>query len=85
MSPVPAHCPRTEVPGLRVFGSLGLKGCSRLPSLMLPAQTSGNGMLEFSAFKVFWDKLKKWTVYNPLGDSRSLEQKGVLKGQGAAG
>lgn len=34
---------------------------------MLSAQTSGNGKLEFAEFKVFWDKLQKWTVSNPAG------------------
>lgn len=31
-------------------------------SLTHSAQTSGNGKLEFDEFKVFWGKLKTWTV-----------------------
>ncbi|XP_014721193.1 calpain-9 [Equus asinus] len=40
------------------FKKLSLISCKNIISLM---DTSGNGMLEFSAFKVFWNKLKKWT------------------------
>ncbi|XP_057591467.1 calpain-9 isoform X2 [Hippopotamus amphibius kiboko] len=40
------------------FKKLSLISCKNIISLM---DTSGNGKLEFGEFKVFWDKLKKWT------------------------
>ncbi|KAK2490635.1 hypothetical protein MC885_019319 [Smutsia gigantea] len=44
------------------FKKLSLISCKNIISLMDHlAQTSGNGKLEFGEFKVFWDKLKKWT------------------------
>ncbi|POI33209.1 hypothetical protein CIB84_003039 [Bambusicola thoracicus] len=41
------------------FKKLSLISCRNIISLM---DTSGNGKLEFSEFKVFWEKLKKWIV-----------------------
>ncbi|XP_077024412.1 calpain-9 [Tamandua tetradactyla] len=40
------------------FKKLSLISCKNIISLM---DTSGNGKLEFDDFKVFWNKLKKWT------------------------
>ncbi|MBZ3879390.1 Calpain-9 [Sciurus carolinensis] len=39
------------------FKKLSLISCRNIISLM---DTSGNGKLEFSEFRVFWDKLKQW-------------------------
>ncbi|XP_014391444.1 PREDICTED: calpain-9 [Myotis brandtii] len=44
--------------GIR-FEKLSLISCKNIISLM---DTSGNGKLEFDEFKVFWEKLKTWTV-----------------------
>lgn len=41
------------------FKNLSLISCRNIISLM---DTSGNGKLEFSEFKIFWDKMKKWIV-----------------------
>ncbi|XP_030695393.2 calpain-9 [Globicephala melas] len=40
------------------FEKLSLTSCKNIISLM---DTSGNGKLGFGEFRVFWDKLKKWT------------------------
>ncbi|XP_053154213.1 calpain-9 isoform X2 [Hemicordylus capensis] len=39
------------------FKEISLLSCRNIISLM---DSSGNGKLEFSEFKIFWDKLKKW-------------------------
>uniref|UniRef100_G1KA77 Calpain-9 n=1 Tax=Anolis carolinensis TaxID=28377 RepID=G1KA77_ANOCA len=39
------------------FKKISLLSCKNIISLM---DSSGNGKLDFSEFKIFWDKLKKW-------------------------
>uniref|UniRef100_A0A8C0IE09 Calpain 9 n=1 Tax=Bubo bubo TaxID=30461 RepID=A0A8C0IE09_BUBBB len=51
-------------------------------------QTSGNGKLEFSEFKVFWEKMKKWINiflqfdFNKSGSMSSYELRSALKAAG---
>ncbi|RMC12711.1 hypothetical protein DUI87_10236 [Hirundo rustica rustica] len=51
-------------------------------------QTSGNGKLEFSEFKVFWEKMKKWISiflqfdFDKSGSMSSYELRGALKTAG---
>uniref|UniRef100_A0A803VJN0 Calpain 9 n=1 Tax=Ficedula albicollis TaxID=59894 RepID=A0A803VJN0_FICAL len=51
-------------------------------------QTSGNGKLEFSEFKVFWEKMKKWISiflhfdFDKSGSMSSYELRGALKAAG---
>ncbi|XP_032040871.1 calpain-9 isoform X3 [Aythya fuligula] len=67
------------------FKKLSLISCRNIISLM---DTSGNGTLEFSEFKVFWEKLKKWINIFLLFDSdksgsmSSYELRSALKAAG---
>uniref|UniRef100_A0A8C3TKA0 Calpain 9 n=1 Tax=Catharus ustulatus TaxID=91951 RepID=A0A8C3TKA0_CATUS len=51
-------------------------------------QTSGNGKLEFSEFKIFWEKMKKWiSIFlqfdsDKSGSMSSYELRGALKAAG---
>uniref|UniRef100_A0A8D0SHQ4 Calpain 9 n=1 Tax=Sus scrofa TaxID=9823 RepID=A0A8D0SHQ4_PIG len=67
------------------FKELSLISCKNIISLM---DTSGNGKLEFSEFKVFWDKLKKWMSLflqfdaDKSGTMSSYELRSALKAAG---
>nr|XP_021382876.1 calpain-9 isoform X2 [Lonchura striata domestica] len=67
------------------FKNLSLISCRNIISLM---DTSGNGKLEFSEFKVFWEKLKKWISiflqfdFDKSGCMSSYELRGALKAAG---
>uniref|UniRef100_A0A8C3WW86 Calpain 9 n=1 Tax=Catagonus wagneri TaxID=51154 RepID=A0A8C3WW86_9CETA len=67
------------------FKELSLISCKNIISLM---DTSGNGKLEFSEFKVFWDKLKKWMSLflqfdaDRSGTMSSYELRNALKAAG---
>uniref|UniRef100_A0A8C0QE20 Calpain-9 n=1 Tax=Canis lupus familiaris TaxID=9615 RepID=A0A8C0QE20_CANLF len=67
------------------FKKLSLISCKNIISLM---DTSGNGKLEFKEFKVFWDKLKKWTNLfhqfdtDKSGTMSSYELRTALKATG---
>ncbi|CAD7691127.1 unnamed protein product [Nyctereutes procyonoides] len=67
------------------FKKLSLISCKNIISLM---DTSGNGKLEFKEFKVFWDKLKKWTNLfhqfdtDKSGTMSSYELRTALKAAG---
>ncbi|NXE59606.1 CAN9 protein, partial [Calcarius ornatus] len=67
------------------FKNLSLISCRNIISLM---DTSGNGKLEFSEFKVFWEKLKKWISiflqfdFDKSGSMSSYELRGALKAAG---
>ncbi|XP_005518615.1 PREDICTED: calpain-9 isoform X2 [Pseudopodoces humilis] len=65
--------------------NLSLISCRNIISLM---DTSGNGKLEFSEFKVFWEKMKKWISiflqfdFDKSGSMSSYELRGALKAAG---
>ncbi|XP_039914433.1 calpain-9 isoform X3 [Hirundo rustica] len=67
------------------FKNLSLISCRNIISLM---DTSGNGKLEFSEFKVFWEKMKKWISiflqfdFDKSGSMSSYELRGALKTAG---
>uniref|UniRef100_A0A8C0WEG2 Calpain-9 n=1 Tax=Castor canadensis TaxID=51338 RepID=A0A8C0WEG2_CASCN len=67
------------------FKMLSLQSCRNIISLM---DTSGNGKLEFSEFRVFWDKLKQWTNLflqfdvDKSGTMSSYELRTALKAAG---
>ncbi|XP_063246588.1 calpain-9 isoform X1 [Prinia subflava] len=67
------------------FKNLSLISCRNIISLM---DTSGNGKLEFSEFKVFWEKMKKWISiflqfdFDKSGSMSSYELRGALKAAG---
>ncbi|XP_031469523.1 calpain-9 isoform X3 [Phasianus colchicus] len=67
------------------FKKLSLISCRNIISLM---DTSGNGKLEFSEFKVFWEKLKKWINiflrfdFDKSGSMSSYELRSALKAAG---
>ncbi|NXP32214.1 CAN9 protein, partial [Leiothrix lutea] len=67
------------------FKNLSLISCRNIISLM---DTSGNGKLEFSEFKVFWEKMKKWINiflqfdFDKSGSMSSYELRGALKAAG---
>ncbi|XP_054018453.1 calpain-9 isoform X3 [Dryobates pubescens] len=67
------------------FKNLSLISCRNIVSLM---DTSGNGKLEFSEFKVFWEKLKKWINiflqfdFDKSGSMSSYELRSALKAAG---
>lgn len=67
------------------FKNLSLISCRNIISLM---DTSGNGKLEFSEFKIFWDKMKKWISiflqfdFDKSGSMSSYELRGALKAAG---
>ncbi|XP_010114380.1 PREDICTED: calpain-9 isoform X2 [Chlamydotis macqueenii] len=67
------------------FKNLSLISCRNIISLM---DTSGNGKLEFSEFKVFWEKMKKWINifllfdFDKSGSMSSYELRSALKAAG---
>ncbi|XP_059691835.1 calpain-9 isoform X2 [Gavia stellata] len=67
------------------FKNLSLISCRNIISLM---DTSGNGKLEFSEFKVFWEKMKKWINifllfdFDKSGTMSSYELRSALKAAG---
>uniref|UniRef100_A0A8C5IWL5 Calpain 9 n=1 Tax=Junco hyemalis TaxID=40217 RepID=A0A8C5IWL5_JUNHY len=67
------------------FKNLSLISCRNIISLM---DTNGYGKLEFSEFKVFWEKLKKWISiflqfdFDKSGSMSSYELRGALKAAG---
>ncbi|XP_041279912.1 calpain-9 isoform X2 [Onychostruthus taczanowskii] len=67
------------------FKNLSLISCRNIISLM---GTNGYGKLEFSEFKVFWEKLKKWINiflqfdFDKSGSMSSYELRGALKAAG---
>ncbi|XP_009469180.1 PREDICTED: calpain-9 isoform X2 [Nipponia nippon] len=67
------------------FKNLSLISCRNIISLM---DTSGNGKLEFSEFKVFWEKMKKWIDiflqfdFDKSGSMSSYEFRSALKAAG---
>ncbi|KAM7061758.1 calpain-9 [Acridotheres tristis] len=67
------------------FKNLSLISCRNIISLM---DTTGNGKLEFSEFKVFWEKMKKWISiflqfdFDKSGSMSSYELRGALKAAG---
>ncbi|NXH84253.1 CAN9 protein, partial [Edolisoma coerulescens] len=67
------------------FKNLSLVSCRNIISLM---DTSGNGKLEFSEFKAFWEKMKKWISiflqfdFDKSGSMSSYELRGALKAAG---
>ncbi|XP_071282909.1 calpain-9 [Agelaius tricolor] len=67
------------------FKKLSLISCRNIISLM---DTNGYGKLEFSEFKVFWEKLKKWISvflqfdFDKSGSMSSYELRGALKAAG---
>ncbi|XP_062345128.1 calpain-9 isoform X2 [Cinclus cinclus] len=67
------------------FKNLSLISCRNIISLM---DTSGNGKLEFSEFRVFWEKMKKWISiflqfdFDKSGSMSSYELRGALKAAG---
>ncbi|XP_008944101.1 PREDICTED: calpain-9 isoform X2 [Merops nubicus] len=67
------------------FKNLSLVSCRNIISL---TDTSGNGKLEFSEFKVFWEKLKKWINiflqfdFDKSGSMSSYELRSALKATG---
>ncbi|XP_032911332.1 calpain-9 isoform X2 [Catharus ustulatus] len=67
------------------FKNLSLISCRNIISLM---DTSGNGKLEFSEFKIFWEKMKKWiSIFlqfdsDKSGSMSSYELRGALKAAG---
>ncbi|XP_049724610.1 calpain-9 isoform X2 [Elephas maximus indicus] len=67
------------------FKKLSLISCKNIISLM---DTNGNGKLEFDEFKVFWDRLKKWTSLflqfdaDKSGTMSSYELRVALKAAG---
>ncbi|XP_041324565.1 calpain-9 isoform X3 [Pyrgilauda ruficollis] len=67
------------------FKNLSLTSCRNIISLM---GTNGYGKLEFSEFKVFWEKLKKWINiflqfdFDKSGSMSSYELRGALKAAG---
>uniref|UniRef100_A0A8B9MY32 Calpain 9 n=1 Tax=Accipiter nisus TaxID=211598 RepID=A0A8B9MY32_9AVES len=67
------------------FKNLTLISCRNIISLM---DTSGNGKLEFSEFKVFWEKMKKWINiflqfdFDKSGSMSSYELRSALKAAG---
>ncbi|XP_014730824.1 PREDICTED: calpain-9 isoform X2 [Sturnus vulgaris] len=67
------------------FKNLSLISCRNIISLM---DTTGNGKLEFSEFKVFWEKMKKWiSIFlqfdlDKSGSMSSYELRGALKAAG---
>ncbi|XP_009870041.1 PREDICTED: calpain-9 isoform X2 [Apaloderma vittatum] len=67
------------------FKNLSLISCRNIISLM---DTSGNGKLEFSEFKVFWEKMKKWISiflqydFDKSGTMSSYELRSALKAAG---
>ncbi|XP_009642449.1 calpain-9 isoform X2 [Egretta garzetta] len=67
------------------FKNLSLISCRNIISLM---DTNGNGKLEFSEFKVFWEKMKKWINiflqfdFDKSGSMSSYELRSALKAAG---
>ncbi|XP_010560981.1 PREDICTED: calpain-9 isoform X2 [Haliaeetus leucocephalus] len=67
------------------FKDLTLISCRNIISLM---DTSSNGKLEFSEFKVFWEKMKKWINiflqfdFDKSGSMSSYELRSALKAAG---
>ncbi|XP_075002502.1 calpain-9 isoform X2 [Calonectris borealis] len=67
------------------FQNLSLISCRNIISLM---DTSGNGKLEYSEFKVFWEKMKKWINiflqfdFDKSGSMSSYELRSALKAAG---
>ncbi|XP_009698582.1 PREDICTED: calpain-9 isoform X2 [Cariama cristata] len=67
------------------FKNLSLISCRNIISLM---DTSGNGKLEFSEFKVFWEKMKEWINiflqfdFDKSGSMSSYELRSALKAAG---
>ncbi|XP_010192962.1 PREDICTED: calpain-9 isoform X2 [Mesitornis unicolor] len=67
------------------FKNLSLISCRNIISLM---DTSGNGKLEFSEFKVFWEKMKKWINiflqfdFDKSGSMSSYELRSALQAAG---
>ncbi|KAM6176577.1 calpain-9 isoform 2-T2 [Erethizon dorsatum] len=67
------------------FKKLSLISCKNIISLM---DTRGNGKLDFSEFRVFWDKLKQWTNLflqfdvDKSGTMSSYELRTALKAAG---
>ncbi|XP_072714081.1 calpain-9 isoform X3 [Ciconia boyciana] len=67
------------------FKNLSLISCRNIISLM---DTSGNGKLEFSEFKVFWETMKKWINiflqfdFDKSGSMSSYELRSALKAAG---
>uniref|UniRef100_A0A8D0FES7 Calpain 9 n=1 Tax=Strix occidentalis caurina TaxID=311401 RepID=A0A8D0FES7_STROC len=67
---------------------INLDFCVTKPFLNSDYQTSGNGKLEFSEFKVFWEKMKKWINiflqfdFDKSGSMSSYELRSALKAAG---
>uniref|UniRef100_A0A8C8BPH8 Calpain 9 n=1 Tax=Otus sunia TaxID=257818 RepID=A0A8C8BPH8_9STRI len=68
-----------------------IAGCRKRGDASAPTQdyqTSGNGKLEFSEFKVFWEKMKKWINiflqfdFDKSGSMSSYELRSALKAAG---